>query len=766
MTPSVPHSPHTHPWRSALVPAALGSLLVAATTQPLTDAAGPSPFLLRATDARVTISGPIAHVEVTQTWENPNAAPVDGLYVFPLPENAAVTDMSLRIGSRVIRGEMRRREEARALYEQARREGRVAGLLDQERSNVFAQQVANLMPGARIDVLLSFDHEVACEDGDCEYVFPTVVGPRFVPRRQGDPGRINPPVAEPGTPTGQRLTLRIDLDGAVSIHDVGSPSHRVTVVRDSESRARVTLADEQGAALDKDVRLRWRLGSDAPEMGLLTTGGFFTVILQPPREIADDDAAPRELVFLLDCSGSMSGVPIEAAKGVVRRALGAVRLRDTLQIIRFSDSASGLARAPIPATPENVRRALAYLEGLHGEGGTEMISGIRAALGYAPDPERLRIVAFLTDGYIGNESEILGEVRRLLGSARLFSFGIGSSVNRYLLESLAEEGRGAAAFLAPRESPDDLVRRFVERIATPVLTDVRLTWDSLEVEDQEPATPPDLFAGQPLVVHGRYLRPGAGLLTLEGTRRGRPFTLRRVVALPDRAADHEAIARLWARARIHRLMREMHDGDLPSVREAVVALGLEHRVMTAWTSLVAVDSEVSNSTGIANEVQVPVDLPEDVSREGIFGVARARGVISLASPPPAPAAKGFFEALGAGSRDGAPRAPIHGVRFDRLTLVRPDGSRLVVEEDGEVWAIAGQSRRLAKALAAQEIEALRAALATARPGTWPAGAGGTKPGGVGPRLVFEAGGTWSAVSLPATDAAVTSLVRLLESYAR
>lgn len=804
------------PWTTALFLAALavlGSVLCAQPARPATstmaqrddiiraplppqgEPAG-SPFLLRRTDVQVTISGPIAHAEVTQTWENPNQVPVDGLYVFPLPENAAVTDMSLRIGSRVVRGEMRRREEARALFEQARREGRIAGLLDQERPNVFAQQVANIMPGARIEVILSFDHEVDCEDGDCEYVLPTVVGPRFVPCRQGDPGRINPPIAAPGTTTGQKLSLRIDLDGAVPVRDVGSPSHRVVVTRDGESRARVTLAEAEGVALDKDVRLRWRVGGAAPEMGLLTwqdpgsndargTGGYFTLILQPPREVAEASAAPRELVFVLDCSGSMSGAPIAAAKDVVRRALKSVRPGDAFQIIRFSDRASGYSRQPVPATPENVQRALAYLEGLQGEGGTEMISGIRAALGYAPDPERLRIVAFLTDGYIGNESEILAEVRRLIGAARLFSFGIGTSVNRYLLESLAEEGRGAAAFLEPREKPDDLVRRFVDRIATPVLTDIRVTWDSLEVDDQEPAAPPDLFAGQPLVLHGRYVRPGTGLLTLEGKRHGLPFTLRRVVALPDRGVDHEAVGRLWARARIHRLMREMHDGEQEPLREAVIALGLHHRLMTAWTSLVAIDSAVTNNTGSSATIDVPVELPQDVSYEGIFGGPQAQspaGPVAYRMAMAPPPAKGVLQSLGyIGQSDSAAEAPMSGaegkdkvspslaaapatgIQFDRLTLVRQDGTSLAVESDGEVWTISGATRRLARTLTARDLETVRVALAACRAESWPANGRGPAP--TGGRLVLEAAGGRRTIALSAGDASVADLVRLIEAFA-
>lgn len=737
-----------------------------------------SPFLLRRTEARITVSGSVAHAVVTQAWENPNTFPVDGLYVFPLPENAAVTDMQLKIGERVVRGEMRRREEARALYDQARREGRVAGLLDQERPNVFAQQIANIMPGARIDVVLSFDHEIKCEDGACEYVLPTVVGPRFVPWRQGDPGRINPPVVEQGRSTGQTLSLSLDLDAGVSVHDLMSPSHRITLTHRGESRASVALTEGTGAGLDRDFRLRWRVGNEGPEVGLLAwrdpvernEPGVFTLIVQPPADPRDEEVAPRELVFVIDCSGSMRGAPLEAAKGVVRQALRALGPRDTFQIIRFSERASGLGPNPLPPTPEHVRRGLAYLDGLQGEGGTEMISGIRAALGYPADAERVRIVAFLTDGYIGNESEILDEVRRLIGAARLFSFGIGTSVNRHLLEGLAEEGRGAAAFLAPRESPDEMVERFVRRIAAPLLTDIRITWEDLEVEDLEPARIPDLFAGQPLLIHGRYRKAGTGLVIVEGEQGGRRRTYRRVVILPDRAADHEAVGRLWARARIHRLSRELHGGEDDATRERIIALGLRHRLMTAWTSLVAIDSVISNTSGSSTPMEVPVNLPEDVSYEGIFGssavrqaavmsspasggLGRLTGVWRLESPGP-PQAKSV-PGLAAPSRETDARALDRPSDFVRLILFRQDGAQIVIEEDGEVWSVGPRSRSLIKTLAAPDMETLRRALAAARPEGWTGADSGA-------RIVLESAGHRRILALPSQDPAVQALIRLIE----
>lgn len=770
-----------------------------------------SPFLLEETRVQTVISGPVARVVVTQKWTNPNIGPVDGLYIFPLPEDAAVTDMSLRIGERVIRGEMKRREEARALYERAREEGRVAGLLDQERPNIFVQQVANIMPGAAVEVVLSLDHPVACESGSCEYVFPTVVGPRFIPASQTDPGRIDPPVVEEGRRTGQSLHLTVDLDAGVALGEIGSPSHRVELRRRGSHRATAVLARGETHRLDRDFKLRYTLGSDRPEIGVLAwrdaevTGGpgHFTLLIQPPASPEDIQAAPRELVFVLDCSGSMSGVPMEASKNVVRKALAAVRPGDTFQIIRFSERASGLGPEPLAATPDNIRKALRYIDGLHGSGGTHMIEGIRAALDRPGDPDRLRIVAFLTDGYIGNERQILREVRRLIGSARLFSFGIGSSVNRYLLEGLAEEGRGMAAFLGPREEPGEMVDRFVRRIDMPVLTDIRISWEDLEVQDLEPARVPDLFAGRAVLVHGRYTRPGTGVVVVEGRRGGRWETFRQVAVFHEQETDHEALGRLWARERIHRLERELHDGEDAAVVARITDLGLRHRLMTRWTSLVAVDSVVSNTTGSSRQVGVPVEMPQDVSYEGVFGVQKAAGRL-MSSPVSALPARGtgsgvaglrFSASDAAASRPelavhappppgGEPSAPSPGgaggldearrpqremdregrnkpvsLQYDRVDLFRSDGSRLIVESDGEVWLIDGGRRTLLKTLTTREIRDLASALAAAGAGSW----GDTALSG--PRLVVR--GAWGRASLPLEGAgsAVAAIVEMMEGWA-
>jgi len=614
-----------------------------------------------------------------------------------------------------------------------------------------------------IEVTIEFDQEVRCDAGDCAYVLPTVVGPRFIPARQADPGRIAPPVAKPGVDTGQTLSFRIDLDAGMPVRDLRSVNPAMAFNSDRNDRVIGTLSGRASERLDRDVEVRWRLGGREPEFGVVAwrdardgrEPGVFTLYVAPPvGGDIETVAAPRELVFVLDCSGSMSGQPIEAAKDVVRQALGAARPGDTLQLLRFSDRASGLWPLPVPATPANVRRALAYLDTLQGEGGTEMLSGIRAALDPPADPERLRLVAFLTDGYIGNEAEILGEVRRRLGDARIFSFGIGSSVNRYLLENLAQEGRGASAFLGPRETPDAMVRRFVERIETPVFTDLRLSWEGLVVDDQEPAAIPDLFAGQPLVVHGHYDRPGSGAVVLEGRLRGRRVTLRRAVTLPAAAADHAALARLWARARIDRLTRESYGSLHPDTAQQVTDLGLRFHLMTPYTSLVAVDRVVSNPTGGGQQVDVPVEIPSGVSYEGIFGDADTKqaasgGIAYRMQPMSAVAVFPEESAFGRDSQDVLTLAPgasgdvrkekdsakVPGkaqanrpappatprIPFQQIVLVEEDGTRRILESDGEAWIEGSGSRHLVRTLTADQMDAIAAALDAAGTDTWEAG---------------------------------------------
>ena len=445
---------------------------------------------LKATVYRAEVSGTHAHVELRQVYENTAQVRLEAVFAFPLPEDAAVHEMFFRIGDRIVRGEVKERQEARRTYEEAKAAGQTTALLEQERDNLFTQSLANVPPGERIVVMLRYVHEVPYEAGVHELVVPTTVGPRYVPGepipsawdsghgvlpdtdRVPDASRISPPTLPPGTRSGRDLAVSVRLLAGVTPAAVRSPTHRIVAEREGDGvLARITPAD---AIPNRDFVLRYRVarerGVDFRLAAHRSNGeGFAALTFQPPATVVAADVLPRELVFVLDCSGSMSGDPLDKARAVVERALSEARDGDTFQIVRFSDSASGLGSKPLPVTPDNVARGMEYLRGLNGGGGTDMLSGIGAALGFPGDRRRLRMVMFLTDGYIGNESEILAEVQRQLGGARIFSFGVGSSVIRYLLDRLAEVGRGAVTYVLPGSDTTEAVDRFYRRIDAPVL---------------------------------------------------------------------------------------------------------------------------------------------------------------------------------------------------------------------------------------------------------------------------------------------------------
>lgn len=621
-------------------------------------------FPLRHTDVRAGVSGGIASVTVEQRFHNPYDRGIEAVYVFPLPHEAAVDDLEIRIGERVVRGRIHERGEARQIYETAKSQGRVAALLDQERPNIFTQQVANIQPGQEIVVRLHYVESLPYADGRYEFVFPTVVGPRYIPGRplgrdilpagskvrdgaEGSPedgaargtgwapdtdrvpdaSRITPPVIPPGMRTGHDIAIMVDIETGVPIQDLASVNHVVDVERRGRSAASVRLRPSDSVP-NKDFVLRIAVAGPGPEFGLLAHRdpgrhdgfGFFTLQLQPQAEVGAREARPKEMVFVLDCSGSMHGEPIAKSKAAMRWALQHLGPDDSFQIIRFSESASPFAPRPVPNTPDNVARALAYIEQLQGQGGTEMLSGIRAALDFPRDPERLRLVCFMTDGYIGNEEEIFAAVRQRIGDARLFSFGIGSSVNRYLLDGLAEEGRGEVDYVALDAGTREVVERFYERIAKPYLTDVQIDWGRLGVQDIEPARLPDVFAGQPLVVAGRYTKGGRGEIVVRGRLGRKPFERRLRVHLPERDSDRAAIGTLWARRRIDGLMRQMVRGERADLVREVTDTALAFRLVSRYTSFVAVDNQVVAADGKPMLVPQPVEMPEGVSYEGVFGV--------------------------------------------------------------------------------------------------------------------------------------------------
>lgn len=606
---------------------------------------------LQHTEMEANISGYVSRVRVRQTFTNPLTTKIEAIYVFPLPQEGAVDDMVMMVGDRRIVGQIKPRDEARALYEAAQTSGHVASLLEQERPNIFTQSVANIEPGAQVVIEISYVETLAFVDGTFEFVFPMVVGPRFMPGsptgKQGtgwapdtsqvpDASRISPPVAPPGTRAGHDIRITVHVDAGTEIADIVSPLHAVHVTQHRPGQATITLAN-QAVLANKDFILRYRTATHAVTDTFLlhadARGSFITLILQPPQRVLPEHARPKEMIFVIDRSGSMSGFPIEKAKETMRLAIARMNPRDTFNLLSFSGGTGRCFPKPVPNTPQNRATALQYLADLYGSGGTQMMPAILEALGGEHDSERVRIVAFMTDGYIGNDFAIIDAVRQHAGTSRVFAFGIGNAVNRFLLDGMAQAGRGAVAYVTLQSQGEDAAQRFQQRLHAPVLTDITVDWGTLPVTEVYPQRIPDLFSQAPIMIHARLTGPATGTVVLRGNTSSGAFTRHLHVHPSPVPQRHDVLASLWARAKVQALMWQdyaaLQQGTLPEERrQEITTLGMQYRLMTQFTSFVAVEEMTVSVAGEMVTIAVPVDIPAGVDYTGVFGQA-----VAAANPP-------------------------------------------------------------------------------------------------------------------------------------
>ena len=605
-----------------------GSGALVAKPSPGTDDQKNVPLPLKHTDVRAAITGYVGTVDVTQQFENPFDRRIEAVYMFPLPEKAAVSEFVMTIGERRIRGILREKEEAEAIYREARAQGYQASLLTQHRPNIFEQKVANIEPGKRIDVNIRYFHSLAYRDGWYTFVLPTVIGPRYNPSGSKDPVHALPrsevqPVStgagvrylRPEERSGHDIGIAVELDAGVAIEAIES-SHRIDKTRKGPENATITLAD-QATIPNRDFVLRFKVAGGRVKTNLLTYvdrekgQGYFTMVLYPPEDLESAPRHPMEMVFVLDCSGSMSGQPIAQAKAAVLEALDLLKPGDTFQVIRFSNKASRFGPKPVPATRENVALAKRYVSRLQGGGGTRMIEGIRAALNFPHDPRRLRFVTFLTDGYIGNEVEILEAIHKSIGESRIFSFGVGSSVNHYLLNRMAKVGRGAVAYLGLEDSGSEVMGYFFRRISRPALTDLAIDWGGMKVTDTYPQRLPDLFAGRSVAVTGKF-RGEPGEPVVRGRAGGK--NVEHVVRRRGIEDTHAFIPNIWARLRIAELEDRQawtHDPH-NELAGAIKQTALEYALMSDYTAFVAVDASRPTAGSQGTTVHQAVPVPEGV----------------------------------------------------------------------------------------------------------------------------------------------------------
>ena len=749
---------------------------------------------LKETSADVSIAGVIARVQVRQLFANEGQAPIEAVYVFPASTRASVHGVRMKIGARTIEAKIDRRATARESYETARREGRRASLLEQERANVFTMSVANIMPGDRIAVELDYSEMLVPEDATYELVYPTVVGPRYA--GGADPVKdrwMANPHLPAGTPEPYKFDIRVHLDSGIPIKALSSPSHEIAVNYASATRADVRLAAPGGG--NRDFVLRYRLAGDKIESGLLLWEGqgdgggrkenFFALMMEPPARPQAAQIPPREYIFLLDVSGSMYGFPLDTAKALMRKLLTNLRPTDTFDVALFSGAARVLSPSgSLPARKDEIANAIAEIERQRG-GGTELMGGLEMAYGIPRRSQNVsRTVVVVTDGFVGVEAQAFRFIRERLGEANLFAFGIGSSVNRGLIEGMARAGQGEPFIVARPEKAAEEADKLRAMIDAPVLANVKVAFSGFDAYEVAPQSVPDLMARRPLVVYGKYRGSASGRIEVSGLSGGGRIRQAVDVRPANVRAENAALRWLWARRWVDTLEDERAMGAGQPAEDAITALGLDYKLLTAFTSFVAVDSQVVNAGGSGQSVRQPLPMPEGVSN---LAVAEKGGMSALGAPSGAtmphrlrsPAKREISDSpleglVGGQGRGGAgtlaksaPSAPEPAPPPPSSRAAR--GGHAAAEALDEEKAPRDKSRDDAKAAprwvvtatgssavgpTAPIVEAVRAALASGRAGCLAATRGGLKL-----RLTVDAHGKVVRVDLLAGDRAAEACLR-------
>ena len=605
------------------------------------------------THVEIEVVGLIARTRVTQRFQNPTKEWLEGVYVFPLPERSTVDSLRMLIGERIIEGRVEERARAQALYTQAKSEGRKASLLEQERSNIFTTSLANLGPGEAVEVVLTYQEDVRTDRGRFSLRFPMVVAPRFVPGERlvhgfdgtgwarntdvvPDAARITPPVADPQSTTQRPVTITAEISAGFPLRELDSPTHPVSVRARRGNRYEVRL-EEGAVAANADFVLQWE-----PAVGSAPSAALFReqwrgeqyillMVLPQPDAAARDARVSRETIFVIDTSGSMGGASIGQARDAVGFALGTLQAEDAFNVIEFNSGFRSLFANSRAATSEAIARARSWVMDLDADGGTNMGPALEAALAPGPETRAVRQVIFVTDGAVSDERALFGVIERELGRSRLYTVGIGSAPNSHFMSKAAEFGRGTFTYISRPEEVAEQMNGLFEKIDHPVLHDLTIDWRTQGVEAW-PSRIPDLYIGEPLVVAARL--PNAATDGPGPLLRGRRGTQEIHFELPlIGGADHQGVAKLWARRKVAALMDSLQEGaSVDAVASEVAGIGVRHQLVTRWSSLVAIDVTPTAPAGVTPDRRaVPSLLPKGWDFNKLFGREQRRS-----SPDPLP----------------------------------------------------------------------------------------------------------------------------------
>lgn len=583
-------------------------------------------FPLKETNVSVNINGIFAETFVTQTYSNEGQEPINATYVFPASSRVTIHGMKMEIGDEIITAKIKEKEEARHDYEQAKSEGKSASLLEQQRPNVFTMDVANVMPGDIIRIELHYTEMITPTDGIYQFVFPTVAGPRYtspsVPKSLKAETWIASPFLRLGDTPREKYNINVNLSAGVPITDLQCGSHKIDVAWDNQTSARISLSNPEEFAGNRDFILDYKLTGTEISSGLMLGTGesenFFLLMVQPPERYTPETIPPREYIFILDVSGSMYGFPLDTSKELIRNLAGSLRETDRFNVILFSDSLIQMSPESVPATAENVQKAFALIDNEEGGGGTELAPALETALAIPASPGAARSVIAITDGYISGEREIFDIIGRNIGTTNFFSFGIGSSVNRYLIDGIAKTGLGESFVVTDPSEAAATADRFRTYIQSPVLTDVQVTYDGFDVYDIEPPTLSTLFASRPIVLFGKWKGEPSGTIHITGKTGGRDYAEDIPVSAAIPLEANNIIQYLWARTRVERLTDYGMTEDLQAnAKKEVTELGLRYSMMTPYTSFIAVTEKVRNTEGKSTDVKQPLPIPMNVSEWAI-----------------------------------------------------------------------------------------------------------------------------------------------------
>jgi len=630
---------------------------------------------LKSTDVQVNITGVIADVAVNQVYQNEGKKPLEAIYVFPASTKAAVYAMKMTIGPRTIEAKIRKRDEARQEYEQAKKAGQSASLLEQQRPNVFQMNVANILPGDRIKVELKYTELLVPIDKEYEFVYPTVVGPRYIGQEQessesGSSDWAANPYLQEGELSPNSFGISVRLEAGMPIKKITSSSHKVTISYQNKTTAKVELDRSEMNSANRDFILKYKLAGDTVESSLVLYQGedenHFLLMVQPPDHVKMKEIPPREYLFVVDVSGSMHGFPLDISKKLLKNLVGSLRPVDRFNVLLFAGGSSVLSEHSMEATQKNIDQAINVIDRQQGSGSTNLLPALKRALDMGAAEGFSRTIVIVTDGYVAVEEDTFELIRNNLGEANIFAFGIGSSVNRHIIEGMARVGFGEPFIITkPQEAAGKAVK-FRELIESPVLTDIDVNYGEFGVYDVEPPSIPDVLSERPVIVFGKYRGLPQGKIKLRGLTGSGTFL--KVINVTDSKPDqnNSALRYLWARHRIATL------DDFNSLRNddkritQVTDLGLTYNLLTAYTSFVAIDSKVRLHDGQSVTVKQPLPLPQGVSNYAVGGRSAVSGRMLMKSLPLAP-------------------VPGNGIVMQEAAPVKlkEDKSRLPVEKDEE-----------------------------------------------------------------------------------